>query len=266
MSLRTCTLLLALPLAACADPGEGTSNLGVAGASCLRSADCEAPLQCIANICGGSTTLDATVPDTSLSDTGYALDGTNPWFDGVTPDINTDYDASDWTFVDVGRDAGPEVSDVHFDDCGELGVSDQWSGTFVGQIDYNITPNPLTPSQGFLPVNGSLAFEITCIESKFIVRGAMDGVATVVGQGDFPFKLDLAGYYNPTEKRMEANMVNGSVSIYGLIEVYFEGTFIGAITDEGVFNGTWDGDSTGTNQEFITGTASGQGLWGAEPE
>ena len=263
-------LTFSAALLACGDEAGAPSNLGIAGSSCMRSADCVTGLQCFSNVCQAPG-QDATGPadgrpaDASIgADTGY--DGSNPWFDGVTPDIATDYDAADWDFVDVPRDAGPELGDALYDGCGELGVSDTWSGTFVGQIDYNLNSNGLTPENGVLPVNGNLGFEINCIESKFIVRGNMDGVATVVGQGEFPFKLELAGYYNPVEKRMEANMVNGSVSIYGLIEVHFEGLFLGAITDEGVFNGTWEGASTGTNQEFITGTASGQGLWGAEPQ
>ena len=76
-------------------------------------------------------------------------------------------------------------------------ASSAWAGTFVGEIDYNVTPNPLTPSTGTLPVNGSLGFDITCIESKFIVRGTMDGIATVVDQGDFPFQLSIFGTYDP---------------------------------------------------------------------
>jgi len=58
-------------------------------------------------------------------------------------------------------------------------------------------------------------------------------------------------------------MVDGMVSIYGLIEVYFAGTFVGMVGSDGGFSGTWEGASTGTNQQYITGTATGEGLWGA---
>jgi len=271
------TSLLSLALAACADdePGQGVANLGVAGASCVRTPDCRAPLQCIDLVCReAAADPDASgadaAGDAAGEDDGYTIDGTNPYTSEVSPDIVTAYDVSDWELIDSAevtdttRPADVETISP-FEDCGELGIASSWAGTFVGAIDYNVTPNPLTPSTGTLPVNGTLGFEIQCIESKFVVSGDMDGVATVEDQGDFPFTLHIVGTYDPRERAMHANMVDGEVSIYGLIIVYFEGDFDGAIVDD-AFQGTWSGASTGTNQTFITGTATGDGFWAAEAE
>jgi len=269
--------------AGCADPsGTGTvadSNLGVAGASCLRSADCESPLQCLQNLCraGGSdadafspadtTPGDGTAGETTATD---ATADSETRFDGTVPDIVEDYDAAGWEFLeDTAPDTAPDshIGDATlFEGCGVLGISEHWKGPFAGLIEFHVSDNPLTPSDGFLPVEGTLAFDITCIETKFVVRGTMDGIATIEGQaGSFPFVLAIQGYYSPLNRQLQAKMVDGSVSIYGLIEVYFEGDFVGELAEDGEFDGTWEGESTGTNQAFITGTAHGAGTWGAAP-
>lgn len=267
------TASFALVLIACSDPGtsRGSSDLGVAGASCLRTPDCRAPLQCIANVCTDLSADGIGGVGDALSDTtdtnGEPPDTTNPFYDGPQPDVVTDYDASDWEFLDAPppTDTNP-LPDGSFGGCADLGVSDTWSGTFLGAVDFSVTPNPLTPSQGTLPVSGELSFDIRCIESKLIVRGTMDGLATVEGQGDFPFTMKLDGVYDPETQRMTAEMVDAQVNLYDLIIVYFEGTLAGQIGNDGRFNGTWEGESTGTNQQFITGTASGEGVWGAGPQ
>ena len=65
----------------CSDPTEtgGLGALGVAGASCLRTPDCQPPLQCIANVCTGlSGNPDASdAPDVSDT-TDTALADSNP--------------------------------------------------------------------------------------------------------------------------------------------------------------------------------------------
>ncbi len=115
-------------------------------------------------------------------------------------------------------------------------------------------------------MNGSLAFEITCVESKFIVRGTLDGNAVVPGQfGIFPFQLTLQGHYNKVTQTMTTKMVDGSVSIYGLVHVFFEGDFPGELGADGDFHGTWSGYSTGTDSTLITGDATGDGTWDASP-
>jgi len=274
------TVLAGAAAIACADPGEETGtisdttggNLGVSGASCLRTPDCVTPLQCIANVCrpvGSPDASDASdTTDATTSDTGYDYDSETR-FDGTVPDIVQDYDASEWEFIaDTALDTTPDshIDAELFEGCGALGVSENWGGPFEGLIEFHVSDNPLTPSDGFLPVEGQLAFDIECIESKFVVKGTMDGTATIEGQGgSFPFVLKIQGYYSPLNRQMQAKMVDGSVSIYGLVEVYFEGDFLGELMEDDHFDGTWEGASTGTNQAFITGTADGSGIWGAAP-
>ena len=74
----------------------------------------------------------------------------------------------------------------------------------------------------------------------------------------------LEGYYSPSTGELDANMVDGVVSVYEVIEIYFEGDLVGQLQPEGHFEGTWDGEALGTNQAFITGTAVGDGIWTAE--
>jgi hypothetical protein len=274
-------------LLACSDAGDGGSvggdarnNLGVAGASCLRSADCESPLQCLDNVCralGGSDAADAAggggadAPPLADAPADGALSDSETTFEDLpVPDIVTDYDVSDWEFVeDSAPDTTPEAhvsDDAIFEGCGVLGISESWSGPFAGLIEFHVSDNPLTPSDGLLPVEGTLTFDIECIETKFVVKGSMDGTATIEGQGGtFPFTLQMQGYYSPLNRQMQAQMVDGKVNIYGLVEVYFEGEFLGELMEDGEFDGTWEGHSTGTNQTFITGTAEGSGTWGAAP-
>jgi len=91
---------LALGLLACSDPGTsgGSSDLGVAGASCLRTPDCRAPLQCIANVCTDLSPDGMGGVGDALSDTtdtsSEPPDTANPFYDGPQPDVVTDYDAS----------------------------------------------------------------------------------------------------------------------------------------------------------------------------
>lgn len=278
-------LILAGAIAGCADPGDegtvgdgadttGGSNLGIEGASCLRTPDCAPPLQCIVNVCRAVAASDAGVSDAEVSDAPVASDTAHNFdaetiFDGTVPDIVHDYDAADWEFVeDTAVDTTPasNIDAELFEGCGVLGISEHWSGPFEGLIEFHVSDNPLTPSDGFLPVEGTLGFDIECIETKFVVKGTMDGIATIEGQGgSFPFVLQIQGYYSPQSKQMQAKMVDGSVNIYGLIEVYFEGDFLGELMEDGEFDGSWEGESTGTNQTFITGTAEGAGIWGAAP-
>ncbi len=99
--------------------------------------------------------------------------------------------------------------------------------------------------------------------------GRSDGVGYSLSDPNFRLliesQLSIFGTYDPVDGELVAKMQDRSVSIYDLIIVYFEGDFIGDLVDD-QFVGEWSGESTGTNQEFITGTAEGQGLWGAAPE
>ena len=282
-------LLMSGTSSGCSDPGDegavqggdavSPGNLGVEGASCLRSADCVSPLQCLDNVCrstsGSGSDADAAVADSivpeTIQDTGVADYETYNDL-SVPEDIPQEYDASDWEFLeDTEPDSTPAdvpLGDIDiFDEgCGVLGISEHWSGPFDGLIEFHVSQNPLTPSDGYLPVEGTLSFDIECIETKFVVKGTMDGIATIEGQaGEFPFTMKIQGYYSPLNHQMQAKMVEGAVNIYGLIEVYFEGDFLGELMADGEFDGTWTGHSTGTNQTFITGTAEGSGIWGAAP-
>ncbi len=107
-----------------------------------------------------------------------------------------------------------------------------------------------------------------CIDSKLVVQGLMDGSGQVLGrteQGDFPFTVKLAGFYSPATHTLTAQMVDGIVLIYGLLEVYFSGTFTGELTPFGDFDGVGQGSASETNVETITGLASGIGTWTADP-
>lgn len=187
------------------------------------------------------------------------------WGDhGELPGL-TDADPGDAT--DEGGEVGPETADTNtFDtflsECEELGIADSWEGTFEGEIDYDLdTGGLVTPEQGTFPVEGVLFFDINCIDSKLVVTGALDGYATVVGQGNFPFTLNIGGYYSPSTGQLNAEMTDGKVVVYELIEVYFEGTFDGELQEDETFSGVWTGEALGTNTEAITGTAQGDGTW-----
>lgn len=264
-------LLLALAAAGCDSPGNEragvTGDLGVEGASCVASPECAPPLQCLRGVCARLGGGDAHGGDADArgGDDAAAADTLE-----LVTDIVTDYDASDWELVEdtaTPRDTASGADTHFFDDCGALGISSSWSGTFAGNITFNLTAPPGLgiPSSGVMPVAGGLGFDITCVQSKFVVRGQLDGTATVVGQGEFPFTLGLAGLYDPATGRLTAHMVDGKVTIYGVLEVYFEGTFTGTLGTNGRFAGSWDGYSTGTNQEIVTGSAAGNGSWTAAP-
>ncbi|MFO0751025.1 MAG: hypothetical protein U1F43_35925 [Myxococcota bacterium] len=266
--------------AACSDAGTtgGVGNLGIAGASCVRTPDCRSPLQCIGEVCTavGGDTSDASGADGGDaaaehdgSDAASAHDGSDAAADtqvasdsAETPDMSVFETIAPDSVEPV--DTAPGDATSPFQDCGELGVASSWSGPFAGAIDFDVTPNPLTPSTGTLDVEGTLSFDIECIESKFVVRGTMDGNATTdAAVGEFPFTLAMLGTYDPQTKTMTAKLKDGSVSIYGLVIVYFEGDFSGAIGADDGFDGVWSGHSTGTNQQLITGTAEGDGTWSA---
>lgn len=270
-------LLALIALSACSDAGVGAPvNLGVAGASCTRTPDCQAPLQCIQLVCTGLAADAAASDPGGLADVagGGADVATGPDLPWVT-EINPDADVSSWEFFtpDEGGlpDPGPTLADTGagswdsiFSSCEELGIGPSWAGSFLGSVDYDLNSNGLVyPEQGIMPVGGDLTFDIACIDSKLVVNGTMDGVATVVGQGDFPFVLHLSGYYSPSKKHLDAAIIDGKVTIYGVIEVFFEGAFSGDLQPDGTFLGSWSGVSTGTNQQIVTGTASGDGSWAA---
>lgn len=267
--------------------GSGTDRLGLEGDSCLRTADCEAPLRCLANVCADANGLgdaDARVGDAEAS-------GADVGFIGAAADVEEadalapsddvtggppDPDAVAELLADLlGPDAlspedlgpPPELppsGDVSaFSACDAVGIAPSWSGEFAGYISYQVPFDiPGANSSDSLPVEGTLAFEVACIEKKLIVSGDMKGTAL----GEYPFTLHLSGSYNPQTAQLDAKIKDGAVALFdfgtGAISVYFEGTFTGAL-DSDAFSGVWQGEAVGTDPPGIPGTATGLGTWTA---
>jgi hypothetical protein len=206
-------------------------------------------------------------PDEALSDISELSDAADvaEHVDATLEAIEDGQDEEVSSADDAGAaDAMDEDVPSIFNDCEELGIANHWAGTFEGEIAYELTAADginLIP-EGILPVNGDLAFDIECIDSKLAVSGAMDGVGTVEAQGEFPFAIKLAGYYSPQTGELTAKIVEGVVSIYDLVEVYFEGEFEGSLLADNTFSGIWIGVYLGSNLgEQITGEATGLGTW-----
>ncbi|MEZ4266543.1 MAG: hypothetical protein R3F39_09205 [Myxococcota bacterium] len=273
--LWLCGLALAgLLLTACADDNAAAGALGVEGASCLRSPDCQSPLQCLKNLCtpwisGGPSDASGDAAEAGALDseagTSDLLHVTEIPVDAELP--------GDLPFVD--KDPGPNPLDTGqaevFSDCENLGISDRWDGAFTGAIVFDISTMGLVPPElekGTITVLGDLGFRIICIDSKLLVQGQMSGSGSVLGdaeQGDFPFEVTISGFYSPSNQALNADMVEGVVTIYGLVEAYFTGTLEGRLKS-GQLIGTWKGATTGTNlPTVITGDAEGKGAWAADP-
>ena len=204
---------------------------------------------------------DVASPESDAGDAAISEDASLDDAEGDLIDGDTEGDVSD--------DAGEP--DTFLADCENLGVSPNWSGAFDGAIEYHI-PEALEelfyPTDGILIVGGSLSFDISCVDSKLIVSGDMDGTANVAGEGDFPFSVGLAGYYNPETGLLNASLVEGMVVLYGLAEIYFSGDFIGTLIDES-FDGTWSATYDGTNFPLPPGDvpeADGLGTWTAQAD
>ena len=120
-------------------------------------------------------------------------------------------------------------------------------------------------------VSGDLSFEIKCLDQKLVVAGQMDGFGEAVGEaGQHPYTSKLAGYYNPDDGRIEANLVDGIVTMVWpdnpliKIEVYYAGSLDGVLQSTGKFEGQWQGEETG-NQLGAGVEAEGAGTWEASP-
>ncbi len=244
------------PTEADADPGGGG---GDGAADVMATGDVDEGADQAADASAELTDADdaTETPDDDAFGDEDVLD--EDVLDDPDPDTTDDPD----TIGDP--DTGGEPDTV-FSECDELGIDDSWAGSFVGVIEYDVeTGGLLTPEEGLLSIGGDLTFDISCIDSKLVVNGSLEGFATVQGQGDFPFSIALGGYYDPTTQHLSASMGDGVVSLYGLIEVYFVGEFNGDVTESGGFDGDWTASATGTNQAFVTGDAEGEGTWNAEP-
>lgn len=253
---------------------DDPANLGVAGASCLRTPDCSAPLQCVANVCtdvGDATAVGAAAdasgggPEPSQADASEAR----------APDYRDIREQPDIDFpFDLPVDAEPSRPDVTsaatpvFDDCGGLGIAHTWRGLFEGVIVFDLDTSsfPGLMERGTLLVDGDLGFEIRCIEKKLVVAGTLEGTGVAEGQaGRHPFAAHLSGDYDPETGRIETFLREGEVRIFGLVEVYFEGSLNGDLVNGTRFEGDWDGRHTGNNVG-IQGTADGDGTWFTLPQ
>ena len=85
LTVACCIVLL---LCACAD--EPAQNLGIAGASCTKTPDCESPLQCIAGVCTDISDPKDVQPDRAV----------------VFPEVKTTPDVAD-TSADTGLEVIP---------------------------------------------------------------------------------------------------------------------------------------------------------------
>ena len=290
LAARALAPVLGVTLAACgsdtATPGAD-GRLGVAGASCVRTADCEPPLQCFGQVCilpGGDAGSNVFLPDGALpfaddaSETGDGATvgeapdlGPMPDVPGTTPDAVwqtiQDVIAPDAAPYDVGgwTDAGalPDGQSSPFSNCGAIGIAPQWSGVFSGLVAYD-TPFPIpgADSSGTLPVAGTMSFEMSCIQQKLVVQGDMTGLAL----DEYPFELTLGGSFNPDTGKLAATILDGGVNLLDVVTVHFAGKLNGTLQSASLMVGGWDGYSTGTTPAGIPGTATGSGTWTANPQ
>ena len=250
----------------CGAAEENLGNLGVAGASCQSSPECSPPLQCMGGIC--AEVLSADVLSSEFADSRASSDAVS--------DETADADISQTDALEEPLDLSPggleldvEKTNI-FSDCEEMGIEDHWSGTFEGVINFEIDP-PIAGllEEGALIVSGDLSFEIKCLDQKLVVAGEMNGLGEAEGEvGKHPYTSKLAGYYDPVEGRIEADLVEGVVTVlYSVlsVEVYYAGTLEGVLSSSGNFEGTWTGSETG-NELGAGVVAEGDGTWQADPK
>ncbi len=218
-------------------------------------------------------TAETKANDTGTSDSGK-MDTTGP---SDTPlDAGPDETTSELPPPeDAQGDAGDGDSLMGWDtiksDCEELGIADSWTGTFQGLIEHDVTPpDGINLTDEPIPVDGELTFAITCVDSKLQVNGKLDGFGLAAGEA-YPFTLTLKGYYDPKTELLTADITEGMVLILDALEVYFKGSFNGAlavdIEGNPFFSGDWSAVTTGTNAgELIVGEAWGDGTWTANPD
>lgn len=284
--MRSVIILAAITVACGASGGASDSGrLGSEGDSCLRTADCEAPLRCVGNVCrdgdvtsqGADTEIGFEAPDSGVllagADVGELppvdVADTSPPSPDAVAELLTDILGEDGlATTDIGPPPElPPVGDGSvFSECETVGIAPSWAGTFAGFISYEVPFEiPGANSSDSLPVEGTLAFEVACIEKKLIVVGDMDGLAL----DQYPFSLHLTGGYNPDTAELNVKMKDGSVALFdfgtGTINVLFEGTLTGSLQND-LFEGIWQGEAVGTDPPGIPGTATGLGSWNASPQ
>ena len=284
--VRTSICVLALltqTFASCGSEEFVVIRRGGEGANCVRTNDCTAPLECFDRVCVSvesratdirvSTDLAPSMGDVRRFEETQLADIVAPQTDlsALDDDVTlAENDLGATTSDDLGGADAFEAPDLEngptdvlnpIGACDELGIAAEWSGTFDGDIDYDLgMPIPGLVEKDILPVEGTLSFTIQCIEAKLVVLGDMEGVAL----GFNPFTFTLQGSYSPSTGELTAQMVDGVVDVFGLVQVYFEGDFNGQLVDEGEFSGIWSGDATG-NSAGLDAVATGTGTWTATP-
>jgi hypothetical protein len=177
-------------------------------------------------------------------------------------DIELPWDLSDADLVESDPDV-PDAVPGGFTDCPTLGVSPYWEGTWEGIVTYDLESDK--PLKGLFLVNGTLSFEIQCLDQKLLVAGKLEGLAEAAGEvGQHPFAANIFGDFNYIERTIKADLLNGEVRLFKVISLFFKGNFDGAVTPTGTFEGEWDAVHT-SNDLGLTGEASGYGDWKAYP-
>ena len=209
----------------------------------------------------------AEVPDTP------APDATEPVDLGPPPDLGC-------VPACVGKTCGPDGCGDICGTCGEkqvcgggkcetdpslgcegLDLAENWKGEFEGDVTFSaVSLIPIDAS-----TSGDMEFSITCFNSKLIVKGTMAGEAS----GN-KFTLTMSGSYEPSTKKLNIKLLDGDVTVWGVIRYVFAGECPGELTAAGKFEGTW---SMASSTAFFLGTEnagllplSGNGVWSAEPK
>ncbi len=194
---------------------------------------------------GSEEATDTVAPDPGPEDVGVP----DPEDVAAPEDVVEPEDTGpekDWGKVTpdtvVQDDPGGFLDEDASQDCAALDLPVSWSGTFDGDI---------TSNWGDVSVDGTMAFEIECLGGKLVVWGDMSGL----GEGQ-PFTLKIQGSYNPETNEIKAKLVEGSVALFWVLPVAFEGDLEGEYDGSG-FAGVWEG----TNTDKTVLDASGTGTW-----
>ncbi len=144
--------------------------------------------------------------------------------------------------------------------CEGLDLAEAWEGKFKGDITFSaLSLIPFDAS-----TSGDMSFTIKCFNSKLIVNGTMSGEAS----GN-KFTLTMSGTYKPSSKSLEIKLLDGDVTVWGVMKYVFGGEAPGTLGADGTFTGTWNIKST---TAFLLGTENagllplvGEGTWSAAP-
>jgi len=230
--------------------------LGACGSDAVAPTDTSSSKDTVTD--SGDVISDATL---DASDANVAKDAVD-----ASDEIYMPWDLpEDFEVVVAAPDVQVDAPDT-FSDCPNLGISNEWAGSFDGYVTYNlVTDDPEAPEEGFFLVGGDLSFEIKCIESKWVMVGDLNGSAFAAGEiGEHPFGAQLMGDFDPFTRTAYAQLLNGEVRLFSVISVYFEGNFTGSVNEDGVFQGQWDAEHTGNDLGY-EGTSEGWGSWTATP-